>query len=267
MKDMKKHWQSVWLKIKKAKNLLVLSDFDGTLSRIVKHPGLARADGKAVSSIALLSGLKGVTTGIISGRPLKDVKRLVKIKGIFYVGNHGFELEYIDKKGGIKLFIHPEIKKTLPLIKKIADRLRRDLRGIKGVLVENKVYSLSLHYRMTANEDVKTLKKKFWAAVKEYRDEERIKVTRGKMVFEVRPPAAWNKGSAVLKIKRIIEKDDLLTIYLGDDKTDEDVFKILEKKDIGVLIGRRKKSNAAYRIKDVRGVAEFLSNVYQLRVN
>lgn len=266
MKDLFKNWQNISPGIKRRKHLLLLSDFDGTLTKIVKHPKLVKVDKKTKSYLRLLSRSKDVSLGVVSGRPLKNIKNLIRIERIFYVGNHGFELEYLNTKGKTEIFIHPEVKRALPLLKKITKDLERELKGIKGLLIENKIFTLSLHYRMVKSKDVKKLKRQIINIIKPYKDCQKIKVTYGKKVIEIRPPINWNKGNAVLKIKDLLKKKDIVTIYLGDDRTDEDVFKILRKDDLSIYVGTKRKSYAAYRIKGAEGVLRFLQKVYELRV-
>ncbi|HDM37784.1 MAG TPA: trehalose-phosphatase [Candidatus Omnitrophica bacterium] len=266
MKDVFKNWPYIQEKIVKHKDLLLLSDFDGTLSKIVKHPHQARLSKAIKTSLRKIKQLPCVSLGVISGRPLKNIKKIIGLRDIYYVGNHGFELAYIDKKGKEYLFIHPRLKKALFILRQIKMRLSHQLKNIEGVIVEDKHYTLSIHYRMVDKGDLKGLRQIFIDTIKPYVDSEKVKVTSGKKVYEVRPSIKWHKGQAVKRIKEFLKKRDLVTIYLGDDITDEDAFEVLNKDDLGIYVGRRKKrgSSANYRLKDVEAVRVFLNRLYEV---
>jgi len=267
MKDIFKNWSTISKKIQKYKHLLLLSDFDGTLCEIAKKPEQVRLSKKVKFSLKNLKELSDVTLGIISGRPLKDIKKIIGIKKIFYVGNHGLELECVNKRGRRKNFTLSGIKKTLPTLKKIKDELKKELDSIEGVIVEDKLYTLSVHYRMVKKKDIRRVKRIFQKVMRNHKISGKVKVTSGKKVFEVRPPVDWHKGKAVIKIKRILNKRNLMTIYLGDDVTDEDAFRALNRNDISVFVGAKKKSNAKYKIKNTDGVKDLLDILYKLRSN
>lgn len=227
----------------------MLLDYDGTLTPIVKRPELARLSGANRRLLENLS--KRVILGIISGRSLKDVKDLVKIPGIIYAGNHGLEIEF---KG--KLYIHPKVRGFRKVLDRIAKELRQRLGHIQGVIVEHKGLTLSLHYRCVNRLHQAEVKRIFNSSVKT----RKVKITKGKKVLEVRPPVEWNKGRAVAEIIRQT-KGRVLPIYIGDDVTDEDAFKVVKKKGVAIYAGRRKKSYAEYFVWNVREAVKFLEKI------
>lgn len=267
MKDLFKNWTSIKSRIKRHKHLLLLSDFDGTLSMIVKQPELARLDKEIKSYLELIKDLPNVYIGVISGRPLKEIKYLVGIKDIFYAGNHGFEFEYPDERNKRQLFVYAEAKKSIPYLKIIALSLKKNFKDIKGVLIENKIFTLSLHYRMVKDEDLPKLKRRFLSIIKPSVEKKKVKVTFGKKVIEIRPPFDWNKSDILLKIKSLVRKRGLITFYLGDDQTDECVFKVLKDNDVSIFVGKNGSSSAAYRIKKPKEVLNFLKDLYKFKAN
>ncbi len=249
---------SRWKRAEVSPKILLLMDYDGTLTPIVDKPELA------VLSKDMREVLKQVSTcyptGIISGRSLKDVKNLVKVKGIYYAGNHGFEIS------GPKIeLIKDEAKLTKPVIRKICNELQERLAHLKGAIVENKGLTASVHYRLVSKKDFPELKRIFEETAKPYFEAGEIKVTRGKKVFEIRPNVDWDKGRAVLWMMDALELKDSFSIYVGDDKTDEDAFLALQNKGIGILVSERaKKSNAKYFLKDASDVKAFLERLISL---
>ncbi len=240
------------------KRLFLFLDYDGTLTPIVQTPQ------QAVLSHDIKTLLKRLTKkcdlAIISGRSLKDVKKRVGIKGIFYAGNHGWEIE--GRGIRFKSRIVPRLKKVLQHIR---DGLKSKLSGIKGVFVEDKGLSLSVHYRLADKKDIGRIRNSFDEVTHFFLIRKKIKGSLGKKVFEVRPPLAWDKGTVVLWLlsaqKSILKKGAPYPVYLGDDVTDEDAFKALKKKGLGIFVGRPKDSYARFYLKGPHDVKKFLEQI------
>jgi trehalose-phosphatase len=268
MRSIFKNWSTISKKIESCRHLLLLSDFDGTLCKIADRPSGVKLSKKVKSSLKKLKSHPKITVGIVSGRPLKSIKEYIGLRQIFYVGNHGLQIDYVNLKGKSALYVLPEAKKTLALIKEIAHKLKQRLKSIKGVIVEDKKYTLSLHYRLVKDKEKHKVKAIFNNIIRPYKKKKKVKVTSGKKVYEVRPPIDWDKGKAVLKLKKKINAKinikDLVTIYLGDDATDEDAFNVLSSKDIGIFIGSKRQSKADYKIESVSKVPQFLKQVYEI---
>jgi trehalose 6-phosphate phosphatase len=95
-----------------------------------------------------------------------------------------------------------------------------------------------VHYRLAAAEDRERVAAVVRALVAEY--SEGLKVTPGKMVYELEPKIDWDKGKAVRYLMHIFgfDSDDFVALYLGDDITDEDAFRVLRGRGVGVIVGR-----------------------------
>src|SRR3990172_3967651 len=127
---------------------ILLTDFDGTLTPIRKHPDLAILSEEIRQILIKFSHDKTIVLGIITGRSLKQIKKLVNIQDVLYVANHGIELSGT----GIK-YTCPEAKKARSTLRHIYMKLLKSLRNIKGIYVEDKGLSVSLHYRTVKNID------------------------------------------------------------------------------------------------------------------
>jgi len=243
----------------KNKRLLLLFDFDGTLTPIIPDPDKVRLSGLARKYLKKLSKKKHVDIGIISGRSLEYITRAVGVKGVYYAGNHGLEV-----KGPKGVFFYPSSKKYSPYLKEIADALRKRLAGIKGAGVEYKKLSLSLHYRRVFDRDIVRLRSIFGKVVKPYVKKSRVRITSGKKVLEVRPPVLCDKGDAVKEIEKMTGRKGAVKIFIGDDLTDEDAFRVLGKKDFSIRVGRKRSSKARYYLKnpnEVRGLLVKISRI------
>ncbi len=236
---------------------LLFLDYDGTLSPIVKKPHQAFLAANRRAFLKKLDKKPNFAVIIISGRILSDLKKRVGIPRIYYIGNHGFEMA----GPGIR-FLHPAAKAAKPILREIKRKLIKDLREIKGVIIEDKILTLSLHFRLVLPRYLKKVKKIFLKIAGPYVKKKKIRVTRGKKVFEVRPNVKWNKGEAVLwLLQRLTKGQKVFPVYIGDDTTDEDAFRALKNRGISVRVGRKKNTYARHFVKDVSEVYRFLKKL------
>ncbi len=261
-----KYLFSDWDNIKKNllnKMLFVFLDYDGTLSAIRNYPHLA---GLSLKNKLLLRKLKEnphCRLAIISGRSLENIKKIVGLKKIIYAGNHGLEIH------GPKAKLESQVMPRLKLIMRyIAEEMREVLSGFKGVLVEDKGLTLSLHYRMSSKNNIPKIKTLFKRIIHPYIVRKKIKFNMGKKVYEIKPMMKWDKGSAVNWILAMQDygaiQADIMPIYIGDDATDEDAFAALRGRGITVFVGNKKKSKARYYLKNTNEVTDFLARMLDL---
>ncbi len=253
------HWNKIKAAIK-GKFVYIFLDFDGTLAPIAKTPGAAFIPRETRRLLLALSGMPNCKLAIVSGRALKDVEKKVGIKNrIVFVGNHGFEI-----KGPEIKFRSPVEPEYMKLLKKIRVRLEKNLSSVKGVFTEDKGFSLSLHYRAADRNDVPKIRAEFYAAIVSCEAKKKVSVITGKKILEIRPPVAWDKGKAVLwllarhKSGARYKKKEVVPVYIGDDKTDEDAFKSLKGKAITIFVGRALNTKARFYLKDTPEVTDFL---------
>lgn len=239
------------------KHIFLFLDCDGTLAPIEGSPDKAAVPKETKILLEEMHKNPKVKLAIISGRAIRDVKRIVGVEGLIYAGNHGLEIE------GPKLkFEAPVPLRSKEVIKKIKGQLMKEISNIKGTLLEDKGLTLSLHYRLVNRRGVPLVKDLFDEAVKPYLAKRLIKVTSGKKVFEIRPPVEWDKGKVVLwllaRSRFSLGDEDIFPIYIGDDITDEDAFAALKDKGVGVFVGKPKTSQAKYYLRNPGEVRQFL---------
>jgi len=145
------------------------------------------------------------------------------------------------------------------------------LANIEGVFVEDKGLSLSVHYRLVRKSEEEIVAQIFHQITSPWLGDGKIRVTSGKKVWEVRPPTDWHKGKAVETImsemKALLRDGQALTIYLGDDTTDEDAFRIIHRPHgWSILVGQENaSSNADYFLNSTSEVMTFLSRLHDLK--
>jgi trehalose 6-phosphate synthase/phosphatase len=229
-----------------SKGAFLFFDYDGTLTPIVDTPHDAVLD---ENIRAMLNKLKSkYQIAIISGRALADIMGMVNIKDIIYAGNHGAEIW--DGKNTVAGNSEPVDTRLLHEFK---EKISAVLMDIDGVIIEDKTITLSIHYRNVKQPNVARMIANFRNVADSYRD--RLRITEGKKVFEVRPLNAWNKGDAVVWILKNFGAGRM-TIYIGDDTTDEDAFKVINQTGVSINIG--KNIHASCYLESQTEVARFL---------
>jgi trehalose 6-phosphate phosphatase len=257
-------WQAFTADYRSASHILLLADYDGTLAKIVGRPEDAVLSTGVRQKLITLARKSKISTGVISGRRIAELKSLVAIEGIYYAGNHGMEIE-----GPGLSFICPGAEAARPVIDGLARELAAALKGIAGVIVQEKGFSLSVHYRLAPDkEDIVTSAVKRITAP--HVDKGEIRVYAMKKVWEIRPPIDWDKGKAVAFIGRQISArlslSRLLTIYLGDDTTDEDAFRVVRPPaGWSIFVGEKNRTSAAdYFLNSTAEVETFLTRLLEL---
>ncbi|MFS2009415.1 trehalose-phosphatase [Azospirillum sp. CT11-132] len=201
-------------------------DYDGTLAAIAPRPELAVMPDEARAVVQRLSALCPVA--FVSGRDLDDLTAMVAVEGLVYAGSHGFDLRGPDLRRQVGVEYVPDLD--------AAERLLRDrLGGIAGALVERKRFAIAIHTRQVAPPD----KPEVGEAVRAVAEAQpRLRMTGGKELFELRPNLPWDKGRAVVTLLETLglEGNGTLPIYLGDDETDEDAFRALAGRGVGIRV-------------------------------
>jgi trehalose-phosphatase len=229
----------------------VFLDLDGTLASIMPVPAMANIKPETRTALLALVQDPRYRVTIVSGRALNDLKNIVQLSGVTYVGNHGLEID-----GPGLQFVHSEARDHSHRIAEVCAELTVRLRSLKGALIEPKGLTASVHYRMVAAVDVDGLRAAVEDAVAPYRGQ--LCLTYGKQVLEVRPAVAWNKGSAVCWILRETGHDQTAAIYIGDDRTDEDAFVALPA-SLTINVGTKFGLTAArYFVKSPEEVRTFI---------
>ena len=253
-------WPRVSRQIADADHVLLLFDYDGTLSPIAGRPDLAVLPPQTRISLLALRRLERFTLGVVSGRGLSDVREMVGIPGLVYAGNHGMEIE-----GPGLDFRQPEAVELGPHLAEVLGELDRRLSGIEGVYVEGKGLTLSVHYRLTPNDRRPEVLAGFNEVLANTAYRDRVRITCGKEVLEVRPMVDWDKGRAITRIAQAFSPGTLPT-YMGDDLTDEDGFAaVQELNGISVFVGPpRQPTRALYRLDSPAEVAQTLELLARL---
>ena len=239
--------------ITSARESMLFLDYDGTLSPIVADPGAARLVDGAAEALELVAAVCPVA--VLSGRDLADIRTRVDTPGLWYAGSHGFELTGPDGT----YHQNEAAAAIVPVLEQAAAELRDCLAQIPGVRIEHKRFAVAVHYREVAPEHIGEIV----SATHKLGQRDRLRVTNGRMVVELRPDIDWDKGTTLAWIRdRIDAAGSLLPIYIGDDLTDEDAFDAVQFDGIGIVVRHDedgdRKTAARFALQSPDQVREFL---------
>ena len=252
-------WSS-WDKLKKglesAKSRIVFLDFDGTLVPIAESPGAVRLSRETEKTLKTLASDARTRLVIVSGRPLKELKRYLKLKNVTFSGNHGLELE------GRGVTLPPSARRARRLkhlIGLLSSKFKMAFAAYPGIMIEDKCYTLSVHFRKLLKEQMPFFQELIRYFKKKYKKYP-LYWTNGKRVVEVRPDVYWGKGDT---LEYLMKKfPHAAPIAVGDDSADEEMFRVLKKKKgLTVRVGRSNTSLADYYLQSPNDVEVFLERL------
>jgi trehalose 6-phosphate phosphatase len=237
-------------RIKSAAQVSLFLDFDGTLVPIEADPASPCLDSGTAEALQELSSRDSFVITVISGRAVEDLYARIRIQGLIYAGNHGLEIF-----GRNILFVEPRATARRQELERLCDELRVQLQPIEGAMVEFKGLTASVHYRRAAESDRPAIETAVRAAVACTGDSFRL--NPGRKVLEILPRNGWHKGAAVRWINAHLGEENVLSVYLGDDTSDEDAFCTLPDA-VTVKVGPARATCARHRLPDPGAVHEFL---------
>jgi len=232
-------------------------DYDGTLAAIAPRPELAVMTPAMRRVLTILASVLPVA--IVSGRNRADVEALVAIPSLIYAGNHGFDIA----GGGL---LHDVGAGFAADLEAAGLEIAGATGSTPGLILEAKARSLAVHYRLV---DVAAVGRIEAAVERVAKRHPRLRLMKGRKIFELLPDIAWDKGQAVLWLLEALALTGAATLpfYIGDDVTDEDAFRALAGSGVAIRVlgrgadGRREDelSAAHYRLEGIDEVRRLLN--------
>ena len=246
-------------RFKNDQKTVIVTDVDGTISQIAPTPSEAVLS-PTMKDVILRLSKKFQMVAVVSGRPVEDVKRMIGIEGLLYVGNHG--MEYM--KNG-RIHVEEETKRYIQRINEAACKIKNEEScNAEGVLLEDKGLCFSIHYRLCKDPNARKI---LLNTLKDMEELKGLQIKEGRKVIEIRPPTGYDKGKI---LERIIHENNIKKLlYMGDDVTDSDAFrKLNELKNHGKVdaesiiiisgeIPSKIKEEASYFLESVDDVQRF----------
>jgi trehalose-phosphatase len=238
---------------------LVLMDFDGTLAEFHVDPTAVTLPESRQVLLQKLARRADFSGGIVSGRRIADLReRVPASSALFFAGLHGLEIEGPDLR-----FAHNAAALAVPAISILAKELRRAVKPLPGVIIEDKTLSVALHTRGASKADQLHATTRFNALAEPFLSDGTLRLQRGDHLLELLPNIDWAKGDAVRAIIRHVEtltKEPVWPVYIGDDATDEDAFEEVGSAGLTIAVTKRA-AGASFVVDDPPAVEAFLKAI------
>ncbi|KAM1134822.1 hypothetical protein TB2_043903 [Malus domestica] len=247
----------------KGKQIVMFLDYDGTLSPIVEDPDSAFMSNEMRKAVR--DAARYFPTAIVSGRCRDKVYSFVQLGELYYAGSHGMDIRGPSKSSKYKndnqAVLFQPASEFVPMIDEVYKTLLEKTRSISGARVENNKFCLSVHFRCVDEKSWAALAEQVRLVLNEY---PKLRLTQGRKVLEIRPTIKWDKGKALeflLESLGYANSNEVFPVYIGDDRTDEDAFKVLRDRGqgFGILVSKvPKETNASYTLQEPAEVKDFL---------
>jgi trehalose 6-phosphate synthase/phosphatase len=215
----------------------LLLDYDGTLVPFAAEPGLAQPDAELIELLTILGSDPANQVTIISGRPRRTLEEWFGRLPISLIAEHGVWLRQKNSDWRILKNMTTEWKERVrPILQLFVDRL-------PGALLEEKEFSLAWHFRRADPEQAPLRAKELMDDLAGFMRNVDVQVLEGNKVIEVRNTGI-NKGTAALEWLGSGAPEFILGV--GDDWTDEDLFRALPATAISVRVGLAKTAARYY---------------------
>jgi trehalose-phosphatase len=247
--------------------LVLFLDIDGTLSPIAPRPEYAIVPPDTQRLLNELADVDNVHVVVVTGRSAQDGRRLVCVDKAWVIGNHGIEVA----PPGAPAAARDDIASFAPVIAESVERAQRiaSTPERNGVLVEDKRWTVSVHYRLAHPRIVPELT----ADIQQLANDLGLRMTSGKEVLELRPPLDVDKGSASVDLAETLgaAREGASLLAAGDDRTDEDMFRALrahQSRAVTIRVGADLpgvETGAEFSVADTEAMRELLAAVLTLR--
>jgi len=227
--SMREVWERTAAAARAGHALLILADYDGTLTPTVDDPRLAVLPDRMRAVLGRLSASAGCSVGVVSGRSLDELMQLVDMPELYFAGSSGLELMAAGER-----IVLPGVGQAAPALPPLADAIESKFRPGDGVEVERKPYGLAVHHRGADPAAVATAREVVAGLVA--RLEVDVRVVVGALEIEITPLVEHHKGSAVRFFRDMLGDGGALVVYAGNDANDAPAMAAVE--DLGgVTIG------------------------------
>jgi trehalose 6-phosphate phosphatase len=239
-------------------HLVVLSDFDGTLTTFNVDPSRPTLREDTRRALEALSVRDDVTVGLVSGRRLDDLDRRTSLPPhVYLAGLHGLEI-----RRGDDAWHHPDLTDSRDFIDALVDRMDAAVGQVPGVRLEHKGMALTVHVRGVAPLSRQAVLDEADLVAQPWIECGALKALEANEALEFLPNIPWTKGDAVQWIVDDVEARvgrPTWCVFFGDDVTDEDAFEATST-DLSVVVGRRP-SVARFRLNSPAEVSTVLASV------
>ena len=245
-----------------AGTLLLALDFDGTLAPFTEDPADSRPLPAARDALEELAGLPRTTVAVISGRPLEFLRTVVDPRRRMVLsGSHGAEVDLSAAHGSVAGTEIDLTEDQLALLDRAVDATYGFVQRYPGSRAELKPAGVAFHTRPIEHAD--TARRALDGMTEAYAAMPGLRLTPGQQVIECSVLSA-TKGDGLTAIRGAVHPD--VTVFAGDDDTDEDAMAVLGPGDVGIKVGP-KDSTASWRVADPEELTRLLTEFARQRAH
>jgi trehalose-phosphatase len=227
-----------------SRTIALFLDFDGTLAAIQPRPELAFISPYVRPALAALARSNRFRVWVISARRRSDIRARVRVPAVRYLGLYGWERGFA-------------LPRRPAAIADVKEALKAGLPPLPAVWIEDKEYTLAVHYRGAPDQVRSIVAESVHRAVEPWRSY--LRISPGKCVWEVVPRDLADKGTAVRRELAALPAR-ALPFYVGDDLSDEAAFGALPGV-VGIRVGGPENTRARYRLDGSEQVRHFLERL------
>jgi trehalose 6-phosphate phosphatase len=244
-----------------AECLWLFLDYDGTLVKFSRTPGILEPDKKLISLIKRLAELTRLRVAIVSGRRLRDLQTLLPVGGIFLAATYGIEI--ITPEG--ERIQREDYSQVRPYLERLKPHWQEIIGERKGFYLEDKGWSLALHARYASEQDARQV----ISSIQHTLDQDLItsdyRLIKYKRFLEVSTAKA-HKGRAVSFLLNSFPLPGARLVYIGDDDNDSEAFEIIHSLGgiaiaVAQYFGYVRSSGGDYVMRSPKAVRRWLGNL------
>ena len=253
--------QNLWQVVVESPAIFVFLDFDGTVAEIAPTPADVLFSEPRKRWLSDFHSLPGCSVGIVSGRPIDELKRLIGLEQIFYVGCHGLEWAAPDGTSNLS-WPHRVIVDSL---RSLREEMSRAMADANGIILEDKGIALALHFRQAEGDTAWAARQEFVRAVHGYQQQGvKLELLAGNEVIEAKP-TGMTKADAIMQILARYAPT-ALPIYIGDDPANQAAFEAIAEIGMAIHVEETPRKTAAARfLKNPTEVYLFLRCLTHMR--
>jgi trehalose 6-phosphate phosphatase len=238
---------------RRARPVLWLFDYDGTLTPVVAHPSLATLAPAVRATLERLARGPGEAVGVVSGRRLSELRALVGLPDIYYAGTGGMEL---DLRG--RTVRHPDEARIGALLERVAAALDSLMPDWPGAWIERKALGLTVHWRDLEAARHADFRRVVTDRLRPWHDE--LQTFAGPMATEILAREGWDKGTAVEHIAAELAAGHPLVIYAGDQDNDRHAFEaVAVRGGMSIGIGANAPAGATVTLPDPAALHDLMA--------
>ena len=245
MRPLFAYWHEFAARLSTSQTIALFLDFDGTLAPFRARPEQVRLLPGVRRTLAALTRSSRWRLWVISARRRADIRARVGVPAIRYLGLYGWERGFLPSPRGGPVAPVKEI-------------LAASLPHHPAIWIEDKQYSLAVHYRGAPDAVRRIAIDRVYRAAERWRGQ--LRVAPGECIREILPRGLADKGAAVRRELAGLNKP-AFAVYIGDGHSDEAAFAALGSRGLGIHVGGPSHTRAQYRVANPEQVHHFLEKL------